>query len=60
MTTLTGKEKRPRGASTIVDGVRPPGFKPNRNTIVVRPRKAIEMTKAEMQADLKRAVENTK
>ena len=34
--------------------------KPNRMTIAVRPRGAVNMTKAEMQAMLRRAVENTK
>lgn len=35
-------------------------FKPNRNTIAVRPYKHRDMTKAEMYEDLRKAVENTK
>ena len=34
--------------------------KPNRNTIAVRPRKHVQMTKSEMYEDLRKAVENTK
>lgn len=35
-------------------------LKPNRNTIAMRPFGHKEMTKSEMQADLRKAVENTK
>ena len=35
-------------------------FKPNRNTIAMRPYKHVEMTKAEMQEMLRKAAENTK
>lgn len=34
--------------------------KPNRHSIAVRPHKYKQPSKAEMQADLKKAVENTK
>lgn len=34
--------------------------KPNRQSIGIHPRNALQKTKAEMQADLKKAVENTK
>jgi hypothetical protein len=35
-------------------------MKPNRNSIAMRPFKHVEMTKAEMQDMLRKAVENTK
>lgn len=35
-------------------------IKPNSNTIAIRPRNAVEMTKTEMHDMLRRAVENTK
>lgn len=35
-------------------------MKPNRNSVVLRPYKHVEMTKTEMQEMLRKAVENTK
>lgn len=41
-------------------GLKRTHIKPNRNTISIRPNKPVEMTKAEMQQMLRKAVENTK
>ncbi len=53
------KNEKPASSTGAIDK-RVPGFKPNRNSIGVRPRNHVNMTRAEMQADLKKAVENTK
>lgn len=55
------KKKSGDASTSIIE--RPqdrPGFKPNRNSVVLRPYKHVAMTKAEMYEDLRKAVENTK
>lgn len=54
------KEPRRKGGHGALAKPHAPKFKPNRNTIAMRPFNHKEMTKSEMYADLKKAVENTK
>jgi hypothetical protein len=62
MTTPTGKEK----SSAVVPDITTAKqdikskYKPNRNSIAMRPHKHVDMTKAEMYEDLRKAVENTR
>jgi len=54
------KPKRGHDLATTPKSKAPGKHKPNRNSIVMRPYKHVEMTKAEMYEDLRKAVENTK
>lgn len=67
MTTPTGKERRRAVSPATVLGINNQNTslahskrKPNRHTVHLRRYNQPELTKAEMQADLKKAVENTK
>ena len=55
---MPGEKKKKREPAATTTPPKP--FKPNRNTIAMRPYKHVEMTKAEMQEMLRKAVENTK
>lgn len=59
MTTNSGKKKSSEPGTLIASEAKPRKFQPNRNTIAMRPYNHKEMTKSEMYADLKKAVENT-
>lgn len=60
MTKPTGKEKSDAASISTIVGRLPAHLKPNKHSVVLNPSNRKQMTKAEMMADLKKAVENTK